>query len=71
MASKKHDLMVDSLAFEVELSDRDGQTFEFIGLRLAQIMRLNFEPASLDLNPEMLQRITTTLLKRAVLTTLK
>jgi hypothetical protein len=36
-------------AFEVEFSDRDGRTFESIGLHPDQIMVLHFEPAS----PEM------------------
>jgi uncharacterized protein len=33
--------------------DRNGQTFESIGLRPEQIMVLHFEPASPDLKPEM------------------
>ncbi|PZD74034.1 hypothetical protein C1752_01629 [Acaryochloris thomasi RCC1774] len=40
-------------AFEVEFSDRDGRTFESIGLRSEQIMVLHFEPASPDLKPAM------------------
>jgi hypothetical protein len=47
------DLLADGTAFEVEFSDRDGRTFESIGLRPEQIMVLHFEPASPDLKPEM------------------
>jgi Domain of unknown function (DUF4926) len=46
-------LLADGKAFEVEFSDRDGRTFESIGLRPEQIMVLHFEPASPDLQPEM------------------
>ena len=47
------ELLADGSAFEVEFSDRDGRTFESIGLRPEQIMLLYFEPASPDLKPEM------------------
>jgi Domain of unknown function (DUF4926) len=47
------ELLADGAAFEVEFSDRDGRTFESIGLRPEQIMVLHFEPASPDLKPEM------------------
>jgi len=47
------ELLADGVAFEVEFSDRDGRTFESIGLRPEQIMVLHFEPASPDLKPEM------------------
>lgn len=40
-------------AFEVEFSDRNGRTYESIGLRLNQIMVLRFEPASPDSAREM------------------
>lgn len=40
-------------AFEVEFSDRDGRTFESIGLHPDQIMVLHFEPVSPELKPEM------------------
>ncbi|MBF2028223.1 MAG: DUF4926 domain-containing protein [Oscillatoriales cyanobacterium C42_A2020_001] len=33
-------------AFEVEFSDRDGRTYESVGLRPEQILVLRFEPAS-------------------------
>jgi Domain of unknown function (DUF4926) len=47
------ELLADGTAFEVEFSDRNGRTFESIGLRPEQIMVLHFEPASPDLKPEM------------------
>ena len=39
-------------AFEVEFSDRDGRTYESVGLRLEQIMVLRFEPASPEASPK-------------------
>jgi hypothetical protein len=47
------ELLADGAAFEIEFSDRDGRTFESIGLRPEQFMVLHFEPASPDLKPEM------------------
>ena len=38
------DILVDGKAFEVEFSDRDGRTYESVGLRPDQIMRLHPEP---------------------------
>ncbi|MDH6064583.1 DUF4926 domain-containing protein [Chrysosporum ovalisporum FSS-62] len=46
-------LLADGAAFEVELSDSNGQTYESIGLRSQQITGLNFEPASPNLVAEM------------------
>jgi hypothetical protein len=43
------ELLTDGTAFEVEFSDRNGRTYESIGLRPEQIMVLHFEPASPDL----------------------
>ena len=40
-------------AFEVEFSDRNGRTYESMGLRLNQIMVLRFEPVSPNSTPEM------------------
>jgi hypothetical protein len=40
-------------AFEVEFSDRNGRTYESLGLRPEQIMVLRFEPASPDTKPGM------------------
>jgi hypothetical protein len=45
--------LANGTAFEVEFSDRNGRTFESIGLRPDQIMALHFDPASPDLKPEM------------------
>lgn len=47
------ELLADGAAFEIEFSDRDGRTYESIGLRLEQIMVLHFDPTSPDLKPEM------------------
>ena len=47
------DTLANGEAFEVEFSDRDGRTYESIGLRPEQIMVLHFEPASPDLKPKM------------------
>ena len=48
------ELLANGAAFEVEFSDRDGRTYESIGLRPEQIMVLYFEPASPDVKPEMI-----------------
>ncbi|MBW4582879.1 MAG: DUF4926 domain-containing protein [Tildeniella nuda ZEHNDER 1965/U140] len=47
------ELLANGAAFEVEFSDRDGRTYESVGLRPEQIMVLHFEPASPDMKPEM------------------
>jgi hypothetical protein len=47
------ELLADGAAFEVEFSDRSGQTYESIGLRPKQIMVLYFEPTSPNLVQEM------------------
>lgn len=47
------DLLANGTAFEVEFSDRDGRTYESIGLLPEQIMVLHFEPTSPNLKPEM------------------
>jgi len=47
------EILANGTAFEVEFSDRDGRTFESIGLHQDQIMVLHFEPAAPDLKPEM------------------
>ena len=36
--------LADGKAFEVEFSDRDGRTYESLGLRPDQIMALHYEP---------------------------
>jgi hypothetical protein len=43
------ELLANGTAFEVEFSDRNGRTYESIGLRPEQIMVLHFDPASPDL----------------------
>jgi hypothetical protein len=47
------ELLANGAAFEVEFSDRDGRTYESVGLRPEQIMVLHFDPASPDIKPEM------------------
>ncbi|MDZ8089916.1 MAG: DUF4926 domain-containing protein [Nostoc sp. DedQUE12b] len=42
------ELLAGGAAFEVEFSDRNGRTYESVGLRPEQIMVLHFEPASPD-----------------------
>lgn len=44
--------LADSTAFEVEFSDRDGRTYESVGLRPEQIMVLRFEPAPSEMEPD-------------------
>ena len=39
-------------AYEVEFSDRDGRTYESIGLRPEQIMVLRYEPVSANSETE-------------------
>ena len=47
------EILADGAAFEVEFSDRQGRTYESLGLRPEQIMVLHFEPAHPDSQPEM------------------
>ncbi|MEH1826887.1 MAG: DUF4926 domain-containing protein [Nostoc sp.] len=47
------ELLAGGAAFEVEFSDRNGRTYESVGLRPEQIMVLHFEPASPDSVPKM------------------
>ena len=47
------EIWADGKAFEVEFSDRNGRTFESIGLRPEQIMVLHFEPTSPNFKTEM------------------
>ncbi|NJK49594.1 DUF4926 domain-containing protein [Candidatus Gracilibacteria bacterium] len=46
------EILAGGEAFEVEFSDRDGPTYESIGLHPEHFMVLRFEPASPDLTPE-------------------
>jgi hypothetical protein len=47
------EILGDGTAFEVEFSDRDGRTYESLGLRPDQIMVLHFEPALPERQAEM------------------
>ena len=47
------DILADGAAFEVEFSDRQGRTYESVGLRAEQMMVLHFEPANPNSQPEM------------------
>jgi hypothetical protein len=47
------EILASGSAFEVEFSDRNGRTYESIGLRSEQIMVLRFEPASPQTLPMM------------------
>ena len=38
------DILAGGAAFEVEFSDREGRTYESLGLRPDQIMVLHYEP---------------------------
>ena len=40
------EVLADGSAFEVEFSDREGRTYESVGLRPDQIMVLRYEPLS-------------------------
>ncbi len=40
------EILANGIAFEVEFSDRDGRTFESLGLRPDQFMVLHFEPTT-------------------------
>jgi hypothetical protein len=41
------EILANGKAFEVEFSDRDGRTFESIGLMPEQLMLLHYEPATI------------------------
>lgn len=47
------DILSDDKAFEVEFSDRNGRTYESLGLTLDQIILLYFEPVSTDSTQKM------------------
>ena len=40
------EILADGRAFEVEFSDREGHTYESLGLRPEQIMALHYEPVT-------------------------
>ncbi|EKV02905.1 hypothetical protein Lepto7375DRAFT_5173 [Leptolyngbya sp. PCC 7375] len=45
------EILADGSAYEVEFSDRNGRTYESLGLEPAQLMLLRFEP--IIHNPEL------------------
>lgn len=47
------EILAGGSAFEVEFSDRNGRTYESLGLPPEQLMVLRFEPASPDIKPTM------------------
>ncbi|AFZ02707.1 DUF4926 domain-containing protein [Calothrix sp. PCC 6303] len=47
------EVLANGAAFEVEFSDRNGRTYESLGLRMEQFMVLHFEPASPDSEKQM------------------
>jgi len=47
------EMLAGGTAFEVEFSDRDGRTYESVGLRPEQIMVLHFEPVLPDAKSEL------------------
>jgi len=46
------EILAGGKAYEVEFCDRDGRTYESVGLRPDQIMILRYEPASTDSKAE-------------------
>ena len=42
------EILADGKAFELEFSDRDGRTYEPVGLRPDQIMLLHYEPTKVQ-----------------------
>jgi len=40
------EILANGAAYEVEFSDREGRTYESVGLRPDQIMRLHFTPVN-------------------------
>lgn len=40
------EVLANGTAYEVEFSDREGRTYDSVGLRPEQIMVLHFEPAN-------------------------
>lgn len=47
------EMLADGAAFEVEFNDRNGRTYESVGLRPEQIMVLRFDPAAPDIQYKM------------------
>ena len=42
------EILAGGTAFEVEFSDRDGRTYESLGLRPDQLMVLHYEPLAMQ-----------------------
>jgi hypothetical protein len=47
------EFLAGGTAFEVEFSDREGRTYESLGLRPEQIMVLHYEPVTAQSQSEM------------------
>ncbi|MBI3301124.1 MAG: DUF4926 domain-containing protein [Deltaproteobacteria bacterium] len=45
------DILAGGTAFEVEFSDREGRTYDSLGLRPDQIMVLHYEPLTVPPTP--------------------
>ena len=45
------EILADGAAYEVEFSDREGRTYESVGVRPDQIMLLHFEPVNGQASP--------------------
>jgi hypothetical protein len=45
------EILASGSAFEVEFSDREGRTYESVGLRPEQIMVLHYEPLTAPSSP--------------------
>ena len=48
------EILANGAAFEVEFSDKEGHTYESLGLRPEQLMVLHFEPAFPNSQPKMI-----------------
>jgi Domain of unknown function (DUF4926) len=48
------EILADGAVFEVEFSDKEGQTHESLGLYPEQLMVLYFNPVSPNLQPEII-----------------
>jgi hypothetical protein len=46
------EILAGGTAFEVEFSDREGRTYESLGLRPEQLMVLHYEPLATPLQSE-------------------
>ncbi len=46
------DILAGGTAFEVEFSDREGRTYESLGLRPDQMMVLHYEPLTTSSEPD-------------------